>query len=109
MSHLDLTITSTNLSYKCEWEVLPQKFGSDHFPNKINFPIGNVPGINNNSKLDNESSFLFNNLDWEKFVNTCEQNLNEVLEDENPETFYEKFMACLKKNNTKLRKTKKEQ
>ena len=71
------------------------KIGSDHFPIMINLQI-NSSGTNNNPITDNETPLIFKNLDWNKFVNKCEQVLSDTLVDESLEIFYEKSMACLK-------------
>ena len=73
----------------------------------IHFPIGNVSGTKNNPITDNETPFLFKNLDWNKFVNKCEQSFSDILMDENPEIFYKKFMACLKEITQECVKPKK--
>ena len=62
MSAIDLTLATTNISPKCEWEVHEDTLGSDHFPTvtKIGIKTEYV-------SQDPPPRWKLNKADWEKF------------------------------------------
>ena len=70
MSCIDLTLCSSRMAAKCEWEVLENSWGSDHFP----ILIRNGCSIFHNSRKK-EVTWSFKKANWPEFNDACKKNI----------------------------------
>ena len=81
MSALDLTLVSSNLASQCCWSTQNNALGSDHNPC---FTILNESPVIENFK---KKKFQFNKADWVKYKEIAVDNINEIVVNDNVETF----------------------
>ena len=95
LSCLDLTLVSSSLAPKCDWQVLNDKLGSDHFPiiTTVNFNGDSVPQTEH---LQNPTpNWSFYKANWDKYSReTSKISFN--IADDNVQTFYTNFISFIK-------------
>ena len=64
----DLTLCSTNLATKCEWEVLEDDLGSDHFPIYTKITLGTA-----RIQRYKEPKYIYKKANWGRFSRLCEE------------------------------------
>ena len=71
MSHIDLALVNSSIAAKCNWSVLNNTVGSDHFPTVVTY----------NEPLYSETTGIprwkFDLADWQKYKHTI--NINVVI------------------------------
>ncbi|CAG4925468.1 unnamed protein product [Colias eurytheme] len=74
LSAVDLTICTSDVASCSSWNPLPYTFGSDHFPILITLPFKN----NQNYKQSSRFKYRLQNVDWDKYKNTIENEVREL-------------------------------
>ena len=72
LSHLDLTICTSNLSSKLDTDILNDNWGSDHYPTVICMNTL----LNKNDPLDSVKKFIYKKANWDLFKVFLESNFH---------------------------------
>lgn len=95
-SAIDISISSTQYSYKCSWNILDYPYDSDHFPIFIN--INNTPNTHNQDQAIPRRNY--NKANWNLYNNLIKKYLpkiNDLLETENIDTIINSFNDVITK------------
>ena len=100
-------MASSNISTSCNWEVIRNSLGSDHFPTMVSF--NEAPSY---EEVDSPK-WSYKKADWKKFKMNCQEVISKenflIHPDEEINTVYERFIQALNEAaNISIRKRKQE-
>lgn len=90
LSHIDITLVSKCIAVKCDWSVLMDRWGSDHFPIMIKMGV-NIHKCSRNFT----PKWSFKRVNWEQFALTCEEYIMEPDISDSVDNVYDRFVDQL--------------
>ena len=92
-SHIDLSISSSNIANKIKWQVLPENFDSDHFLLQIDISINDL--LLDPSFTSHNLSRSYNRADWDLYFNLTEGIIEEEIKDDNVDVYYNNLIQYI--------------
>ena len=86
---IDLTITSNNLAIKCNWSVMDNTMGSDHYPI--------ITTVNENPQRPStpEPTYIYKKADWQKFSIEATKTFENPLQSPDLTEFHNNIISAI--------------
>lgn len=86
---IDLTITSNNLAIKCNWSVMDNTMGSDHYP------IITTVNVNPQRPSTSEPTYIYKKADWQKFSIEATKSFDNPIQSPDLTEFHNNIISAI--------------
>ena len=96
-SAIDLSIVTSSIANKCHWQVLPDKFDSDHFLISIELVVNNNNNKYNINTRNVFASPAYHRADWEVYKEVTKRLDEKNIIDEDTDKYYVNIVEAIRK------------
>ena len=75
-SAIDLTMCTPGVALRCNWEVIPDSHGSDHYPVLTSVSPTSADA---NQGVHDPTHWVFSRADWEGFMGACRERIDDAV------------------------------
>ena len=75
-SAIDLTMCTPGVALRCNWEVIPDSHGSDHYPVLTSVSPTSADA---NQGVHDPTHWVFSRADWEGFMGVCQERIDDAV------------------------------